>query len=34
MALVAANEKADEEREVLWAVERKGLAEIEVRNTR
>lgn len=30
LALVAANEKADEEREILWAVEKKGLNEAEV----
>lgn len=30
LALVAANEKADEEREIVWAVERKALGEMEV----
>ncbi|KAF2099994.1 hypothetical protein NA57DRAFT_75496 [Rhizodiscina lignyota] len=29
LALVAANEKADEEREVLWTVEKRTLAEVE-----
>lgn len=33
LAVVAASEQADEEREVLWAVERKAVAEIEVRCT-
>lgn len=30
LALVAANEKADEEREVLWTIEKKALGEAEV----
>jgi HAUS augmin-like complex subunit 1 len=30
LALVSVNEKADEEREILWAVEKKALAEVEV----
>ena len=30
LALVSANEKADEEREALWMVEKKALAEVEV----